>query len=184
MKLALASFPILAHAAAQLEAYARVRDDAESQRKFAEIRLRACQRIGQLSAELETHQGHRLNDVTKSKEQVLNDSGISKPTANRYEELAGGREQQAQECERQQTHISPARRLKIKPYTTRNFALATRLLVSRRSRARFRKRFHCLLECVVRTFGALASRSVVELFLDRTLGELKCFLSECSRLPV
>src|SRR5580704_8069122 len=39
--------------AAQLEAYARVRDDAESQRKFAEIRHRACQRIGQLSAELE-----------------------------------------------------------------------------------------------------------------------------------
>ena len=32
--------------AEQLEAYARVRDDAESQRKFAEIRLRACIRIG------------------------------------------------------------------------------------------------------------------------------------------
>ena len=41
----------------QLEASARVRDDLDAQRQFAEIRLRACIRIGEISRELETHQG-------------------------------------------------------------------------------------------------------------------------------
>jgi hypothetical protein len=64
--------------------------------KFAEIRLRACIRIGEISRELETHQGLRSNDETKSKEQTLKDAGISRVSAFRYEELTGGREEQAQ----------------------------------------------------------------------------------------
>jgi hypothetical protein len=51
----------------QLEASARVRDDLDAQRQFAEIRLRACIRIGEISRELETHQGLRSNDETKSR---------------------------------------------------------------------------------------------------------------------
>jgi hypothetical protein len=85
--------------AAQLEAYARVRDDAESQRKFAEIRLRACQRIGVLSAELEKAKNQhdaRDSDVA-SKTETLTKAGVNIRTAERYEELAGGREQQAQD---------------------------------------------------------------------------------------
>jgi hypothetical protein len=39
--------------AAQLEAYARVRDNPEAERQFAEIRLRACIRIGEISRDLE-----------------------------------------------------------------------------------------------------------------------------------
>ena len=87
--------------ASQLEAYARVRDEAESQRKFAEIRLRACQRIGVLSAELETNERARTDlhpsDGMQSKTDQLAKAGISTSTANRCEELAGGREQQAQD---------------------------------------------------------------------------------------
>jgi hypothetical protein len=37
---------------AQLEAYARIRNDDASERKFAEIRLRAVRKIGELSREL------------------------------------------------------------------------------------------------------------------------------------
>jgi hypothetical protein len=82
--------------AAQLEAYARVRDDAESQRRFAEIRLRACVRIGELSRELETAQGLRPNGRTKSKEDTLQEAGLAKSTALDYEQLAGGKDKQAQ----------------------------------------------------------------------------------------
>src|SRR5262249_37028119 len=39
--------------AARLEAYARIRDDVESQRQFAEIKLRACVKIGEISRDLE-----------------------------------------------------------------------------------------------------------------------------------
>jgi hypothetical protein len=82
-------------------AYAPVRDDAESQRKFAEIRLRACQRIGVLSAELETAEqakgGRHPTDGKPTKTDQLATAGISTSTANRYEELAGGKEQQAQD---------------------------------------------------------------------------------------
>jgi hypothetical protein len=87
--------------AAQLEAYARVRDDVDSQRKFGEIRLRACIRIGELSRELEKAppiRGDLLPIAGKkiTKEQALAKAGISTSTAQRYEELAGGREEQAQ----------------------------------------------------------------------------------------
>jgi hypothetical protein len=39
--------------------------NTESQRRFAEIRLRACIRIGEISRDLETHQGLRAKDGTK-----------------------------------------------------------------------------------------------------------------------
>jgi hypothetical protein len=49
--------------------------------RFAEIRLRACQRIGQLSTELATAQGSRAellpSDGKKSKEAQLAEAGIS-----------------------------------------------------------------------------------------------------------
>jgi hypothetical protein len=45
--------------AGKMEAYAKIRDDRETKKKFAELRLRAAQRIGQLSRELETAQGAR-----------------------------------------------------------------------------------------------------------------------------
>jgi hypothetical protein len=62
------------------------------------IRLRACIRIGEISRDLETPQGkHSADDRTKSKEQTLSDAGIANRTAYDYEELAGGREEQAQE---------------------------------------------------------------------------------------
>jgi hypothetical protein len=89
--------------AAQLEAYARVRDDVESQRRFAEIRLRACMRIGEISRDME--KGHKIGRGEgeiqlptdgKLKSELLEEAGISTSTANRYEELAGGKEKQAQ----------------------------------------------------------------------------------------
>jgi hypothetical protein len=88
--------------AAQLEAYARVRDDAEAQRQFAEIRLRACMRIGEISRDLEPSKGGRPpketndTDVASFKQETLAQAGINIRTAERYEELIGGREQQAQ----------------------------------------------------------------------------------------
>jgi hypothetical protein len=84
----------------QLEAYARVRDNSEAERQFAEIRLRACIRIGEISRELETAQGMRNElsaDVcTKSKEETLKEAGIPKRTAYDYEELTGGKHEQGQ----------------------------------------------------------------------------------------
>jgi hypothetical protein len=66
------------------------------------IRLRACIRIGELSRDLETSKGGSNPQATlpsdrKSKTETLADAGISTSTANRYEELAGGKEKQAQD---------------------------------------------------------------------------------------
>jgi hypothetical protein len=77
-----------------LQAYALIRDDKESQRKFGEIRLRACVRIGEISKELDKSKGGSNPQSTlpidgKSKEQQLKEAGISTSSANRYEELAG-----------------------------------------------------------------------------------------------
>jgi hypothetical protein len=88
--------------AAQLEAYARVRDDADAQRQFAEIRLRACIRIGEISRDLEKAEpdkghGAGLPISGKTKADQLAQAGISTSTANRYEELTGGKEKQLQE---------------------------------------------------------------------------------------
>ncbi len=69
-----------------------------------EIHLRACVRIGVLSRDLDQAQTVRQADGAtvrlpaggKSKAEALADAGISTSTAQRYEELAGGREEQAQ----------------------------------------------------------------------------------------
>lgn len=87
--------------AEQLQAYARVRDNSEAERQFAEIKLRAAIRIGEISRELEKaepNHGHGagLPISGKTKEQALAEAGISTSTAQRYEELTGGREEQVQ----------------------------------------------------------------------------------------
>ena len=65
------------------------------------IRCRACIRIGELSRDLETAQGGRNellpNDGKKSKSETLADAGIATSTAHDYEQLAGGKEKQAQD---------------------------------------------------------------------------------------
>jgi hypothetical protein len=86
--------------AEKLRAYAQIRDDRESQQRFSEIRLRACQRIGELSRDLEkvvTIGGGKVGIPIdgKPKEQTLAEAGISTSTAQRYEELAGPKEEQA-----------------------------------------------------------------------------------------
>jgi hypothetical protein len=91
--------------AEQLQAYAKVRDNAEAERQFAEIKLRASIRIGELSRDLPHGKPgpkpgkNQLsdNDVAQfDKENVLETAGIGIRTAERYEELAGRREEQAQ----------------------------------------------------------------------------------------
>ncbi len=88
--------------AAALAAYARQRDDRDLEVWVREIHLRACVRIGELSRELERAEpgglggGSKFPPVGISKAQALADAGISTSTAHRYEELAGGREEQAQ----------------------------------------------------------------------------------------
>ncbi len=78
-----------------------MRDDADAQRQFAEIRLRACIRIGEISRELEKAQGARTelrdNGDVKLKTETLANAGINLRTAERYEELTGGREKQLQD---------------------------------------------------------------------------------------
>lgn len=90
--------------AAALAAYARQRDDRDLEVWVREIHLRACVRIGVLSRDLDLAQTVRQADGArvrlpaggKSKAVALADAGISTSTAQRYEELAGGREEQAQ----------------------------------------------------------------------------------------
>jgi len=62
----------------------------------------ACVRIGELVRELDTAQGERT-DLTSSqrgdevsKSQALADAGLSKSSAHRMEQLAGGRDERAQ----------------------------------------------------------------------------------------
>jgi len=78
----------------------RTNDNPEAERQFAEVKLRACIRIGELSRELEKakpNKGHGVlnGENTITKEKQLTEAGISVPTAHRYEELTGGKEQQA-----------------------------------------------------------------------------------------
>jgi hypothetical protein len=90
--------------AAALAAYARQRDDRDLEVWVREIHLRACVRIGVLSRDLDQAQTVRQADGVavrlpaggKSKAEALAHAGISTSTAQRYEELAGGREEQAQ----------------------------------------------------------------------------------------
>jgi len=68
------------------------------EQRFTEIRLRAYQRIGELSRDLEKAgfipgKGACVPSDGKTKEQTLAEAGISTSTANRYEELAGPKSQ-------------------------------------------------------------------------------------------
>jgi hypothetical protein len=82
--------------AAALQAYARQRHDSELEIWTAEIKQRAAQRIGELSQDLETAQGARI-DLTSSecpeevqtKEQMVRGAGLSPSTAWDYEQLTG-----------------------------------------------------------------------------------------------
>lgn len=76
-----------------LRVYAHQANDIELESAAAEIKLRAVQRIGEISAELETSKGGSNPTATlptggKSKRAVLKDAGISTSAANRYEKIA------------------------------------------------------------------------------------------------
>jgi pimeloyl-CoA synthetase len=79
---------------AAIKAYCRLRDDREGEVDFAEIRLRAIRRIGELSRELEISdqaRGGRHPTVGKlTKSDALTEAGLTRSTATRYEELASG----------------------------------------------------------------------------------------------
>jgi hypothetical protein len=69
-----------------------------------EIRLRASVRIGELVRELDTVERARTDlddsDVGQSKTKAIENAGLNVRTAQRYQELAGPREQQAQNAQR------------------------------------------------------------------------------------
>jgi hypothetical protein len=96
--------------AAAMALYARQRDDKQMEAWVKEIHLRACIRIGELSRDLDKAQGSgggrpvkdsaetssgRTEDVS-TKAKALAEAGISTSTAHEYEQLAGGRDEQAQ----------------------------------------------------------------------------------------
>jgi len=77
------------------------RDHTDAEHRVREIHLHACVRIGELSRELDKAEplnGHGAGLPTsgKTKADALADAKISTSAAYRYEELAGGREEQAQ----------------------------------------------------------------------------------------
>ena len=88
--------------AAALAAYARQRDDRDLEVWVREIQLRACVRIGELSRELDQAErggaggGAKFPPVEISKAEQLAEAGLPTTTAHRYEQLAGGRDAQAQ----------------------------------------------------------------------------------------
>jgi hypothetical protein len=87
--------------AQKLEYYAKIRDDRPTETRFAEIKMRAIIKIGELSRDLEkADPGPEPKDTSHrrevSKTKALKEAGISKSAANRYEQLAGPREKQAQ----------------------------------------------------------------------------------------
>jgi hypothetical protein len=58
-----------------LAAAARIRNDTETERKFSEIKLRACQRIGQISLKLERakpNKGHGVLIDENTKKEMVN----------------------------------------------------------------------------------------------------------------
>jgi len=80
--------------AAALAAYARQRDDKELENWVAEIKCRACVKIGRLSSQLPKAKTKgrsgtvRLPSSGKSKTESLADASINTTSADRYEELA------------------------------------------------------------------------------------------------
>lgn len=85
--------------AQKLQYYAKIRDDKATETRFAEIKLRAVIKIGELSREKVKGERTELlaTDGQKlTKERALKEAGIPVCTAHRYEELAGPREEQAE----------------------------------------------------------------------------------------
>ena len=86
--------------AAALAAYARQRDDPVLAVWTAEIRLRAGIRIGELVRELKVSEqaagGRHDTAVAPTTTQAVEDAGLNVRTAQRYEELAGLRDEQGQ----------------------------------------------------------------------------------------
>jgi hypothetical protein len=80
--------------AAALAYYAKQRDDVEAAVWLSEIKLRAVQRIAEISRALPKAEAHGgkiwLPDGRKSKSETLADAGISTSSANEYEQLIGG----------------------------------------------------------------------------------------------
>jgi len=77
---------------AALQAYARQRNDVDMERWVAEIKLRACVRIGEISSELEKAPRGGKGGTRKlpngGKNAILKTAGISTSAAQRYEKLA------------------------------------------------------------------------------------------------
>ena len=73
-----------------MAAYARQAKDSELIQYATEIKVRAEQRAGQLTAQMETTQGRRTSshDAKKSKAEQLADVGLTVQEAHRYEALA------------------------------------------------------------------------------------------------
>lgn len=73
-----------------MAAYARQAKDTELIQWATEIKVRAERRCGEMTSVMPTAQGRRTssNDVTKSKEEQLEDVGLTKQEASRYESLA------------------------------------------------------------------------------------------------
>ena len=90
--------------AAALQAYARQRDDRDLDVWMSEIKLRASVRIGELVRELDKAQpgpAAEIGDSTvaqPSKLDAVAAAGLTPRTAQRYQELAGPREEQAQKA--------------------------------------------------------------------------------------
>lgn len=77
-----------------LEAYFKQAKNTDAERKACEIRLRAERRAGELGKQMERAQGRRSdlptssNDGTKSYEEKLAETGISKQQMHRWKQLA------------------------------------------------------------------------------------------------
>ena len=88
--------------AAALQAYARQRDDRHLEVWTSEIKLRASVRIGELVRELERAPpgpSPEIDDsavAQPSKLDAIQSAGLNPRTAQRYQELAGPKEEQAQ----------------------------------------------------------------------------------------
>ena len=111
---------------AALAAYARERDDIDLEVWTREIKARAAIRIGELSQDLEKkgdvgrppkNMSHE-RDQLHGKRDALKDAGLSKSTANRYEELAGGKDQRGRAAAQSAADLHFARaRQEQKPVT-------------------------------------------------------------------
>ncbi|MBS0641952.1 MAG: hypothetical protein JSS43_18970, partial [Proteobacteria bacterium] len=85
-----------------LRLYARQRDDRGLEVWMAEIRLHASMRIGELVRELDAVEhggaggGSKVQPAALSKDDAIEQAGLSRRTAYEYQGLAGGRSEIAQ----------------------------------------------------------------------------------------